>query len=62
MGKKGSDDSVSKGIAGVIVGVIVLIAVVPKPVWIFLGIVTAAAIVIGGAATSTAQQRRPRRR
>jgi hypothetical protein len=48
MGKTNSDDSVAKGIAGVIVFVIVLIALVPKPVWIFLGLVTAAGILIGG--------------
>ena len=47
MSSKGSDDPVAKAIAGVIVGVVVLIAVIPKPVWILLGVLTGAAILIG---------------
>lgn len=47
MAKKGSDDGVTKVISGVIVGILVLIALVPKPVWIALGVITAAAILIG---------------
>jgi electron transfer flavoprotein alpha subunit len=50
VGNKDSDDGVGKAIGGVIVGIVVLIAVVPKPVWIFLGIMTAVAVVVGGAA------------
>jgi hypothetical protein len=44
---KSSDDGVTKVISGVVVGIVVLIAIVPKPVWIALGIITVAAILIG---------------
>ena len=45
MGK--SSDDVGKGLAGLVVFVIVLIALIPKEVWIFLGILAGAAILLG---------------
>ncbi|WP_319431844.1 hypothetical protein [Mycobacterium sp. RTGN5] len=46
MGKKDSDDGVAKIISGLVVGVIVIIAMVPKEVWIALGVIAGAAILI----------------
>ncbi|MGV0791665.1 hypothetical protein [Mycolicibacterium sp. XJ1819] len=45
MGK--SSDDVGKGIAGLLFFVLFLIAVIPKEVWIFLGLLAGAAIVLG---------------
>lgn len=39
-------DDVAKGIAWLIGGVVVLIAIVPKPVWIFLGVLALAVVLI----------------
>ena len=44
---KGSDDS-GKAVGGLIFFVFVLIALVPKEVWIFLGFLAGAAVLIGG--------------
>ncbi|PRC41668.1 hypothetical protein C6A85_000000114445 [Mycobacterium sp. ITM-2017-0098] len=45
MGNKGSDDPVLKGIGGVIVAIVVLVAIIPKEVWILLGIIVGALAV-----------------
>ncbi|WP_232375021.1 hypothetical protein [Mycolicibacterium mengxianglii] len=47
MGNKGSDDPAVKLGSGVLVGVVVLIAVVPKEVWIVLGIFAGILAVVG---------------
>jgi hypothetical protein len=43
---KGADD-VGKAVGGVIFIVFVLIALIPKEVWIFLGVLVGAAVLIG---------------
>lgn len=43
----GSGDGCASGIGGAIFFILVLIAAVPKPVWIVLGILTATAVVVG---------------
>lgn len=45
MSSKRSSDGSSNVVGGLIVGVIVLIALVPKPVWIALGVITAVALI-----------------
>lgn len=47
MSNKGSDDAVTKLLAGVFVVVVVLISVIPKPVWILIGVLALAAAVVG---------------
>ncbi|OBB18783.1 hypothetical protein [Mycolicibacterium elephantis] len=49
MSSKGSDD-VAKGIAALIVGIFVLIAWIPKEVWIAIGVMAGGAILIVGVA------------
>lgn len=57
---KSDSDNVSHGIAVLIVGIVVLIALVPKPVWIFLGVLagTTVLIVITGWAVNTYTEHR----
>ncbi|MGV0837242.1 hypothetical protein [Mycolicibacterium thermoresistibile] len=45
MSKSDSDD-VAKGIAWLMVGVVVLIAIIPKPFWILLGVLAGTAVLI----------------
>ena len=59
MSSKGSDD-VGKGIAGLIVFVIVLIALIPKEIWIALGVVAGGAILIGFTAWATSEYKKSR--
>ncbi len=48
MAKRQDDnDGCANVVGGFVVFVIVLIAMIPKPVWIFLGVVTAVAVVVG---------------
>ena len=46
MSNKGSDD-VGKALAGLVFFAIFLIVLIPKEVWIALGVITVAAILIG---------------
>jgi hypothetical protein len=46
MSKKSSSDGSSGVLGGIVVGIVVLIAMVPKPVWIALGVITAIAVLI----------------
>ena len=56
---KGSDD-VGKAVGGLIVFVLVLIALVPKEVWIFLGILAGAAILIGATVWGISEYKKSR--
>jgi hypothetical protein len=46
MSRKGSDDSVGKAITALIIFVIVLIAAIPKEIWIALGVIVGGALLI----------------
>lgn len=45
MASKGSGDGCAKGVGGAIIGIFVIVAMVPKEVWIVLGVVAAVALV-----------------
>lgn len=47
MSNNGSDDAVIKLISGVVVVVVVLVSVIPKPVWILIGVLALAAAIFG---------------
>jgi hypothetical protein len=60
MSNKGSDDAVGKVILGVVIGIIVLIAVVPKEVWIALGVIIGGALLIWFIAWAISEEKKRR--
>ncbi len=60
MGNKGSDDGAAKVVVGAIVFVIVLVSMIPKEVWIALGVIAGATIVIAGTAWAISENTKRR--
>jgi hypothetical protein len=60
MAKSDSDDAVTKVVGGTVVGIIVLVSMVPKEVWIAIGIVVAVLVTIGITRWAIAEGKRRR--